>query len=106
METLEDQLAMPLVDVRGLVKRYGDFTAVEDLTIQVSPGEVFVLLGPNGAGKTTTIRMLMGILQPSAGSASIAGRDCFSDRAAPGQSSNAWNWPTRWQSTPSTTPAA
>jgi len=81
MEPVEVQVAAPLVDVRGLAKRYGDFTAVEDLTLQVRPGEVFVLLGPNGAGKTTTIRMLMGILQPSAGSATIGGRDCFSDRA-------------------------
>lgn len=81
MEPLEVRAAAPLVDVRGLVKRYGDFTAVEDLTLQVRPGEVFVLLGPNGAGKTTTIRMLMGILQPTAGSATIGGRDCFSDRA-------------------------
>jgi len=71
----------PLIDIRGLVKRYGDFTAVEELTLEVRPGEVFVLLGPNGAGKTTTIRMLMGILQPTAGSASIAGLDCFADRA-------------------------
>jgi ABC-2 type transport system ATP-binding protein len=77
---LDAQPAPVLVDVRGLVKKYGDFTAVADMTLQVRPGEVFVLLGPNGAGKTTTIRMLMGILQPTAGSASIGGLDCFADR--------------------------
>ena len=70
----------PVVDIRGLVKAYGDFQAVRELSLQVQPGEVFVLLGPNGAGKTTTIRMLMGILKPTAGSAAILGLDCFADR--------------------------
>ena len=59
---------------------YGDFEAVADLTLHVPGGGIFALLGPNGAGKTTTIRMLMGILQPSAGSARIDGLDCFADR--------------------------
>ena len=67
----------PVVDIRGLVKTYGDFRAVRDLSLQVHPGEVFVLLGPNGAGKTTTIRMLMGILKPTGGTASILGGNCF-----------------------------
>ena len=70
----------PVVDIRGLVKTYGDFRAVRDLSLQVHPGEVFVLLGPNGAGKTTTIRMLMGILKPTGGTASILGGNCFRDR--------------------------
>jgi len=70
----------PVIDIQGLVKKYGDFQAVGDLCLQVRPGEVFVLLGPNGAGKTTTIRMLMGILKPTAGRAAILGRDCFADR--------------------------
>lgn len=64
----------------GLTKRYGDFEAVVDLDLDVRRGEILAFLGPNGAGKTTTIRMLMGILQPSAGSASIEGFDCFRDR--------------------------
>jgi len=81
MEPQAVQVSPALLDVRGLAKKYGDFTAVTDLTLQVRPGEVFVLLGPNGAGKTTTIRMLMGILQPTAGSASIGGLDCFADRS-------------------------
>ena len=71
----------PLVVIEGLSKRYGDFTAVDGLDLTVPPGEIFALLGPNGAGKTTTIRMLMGILEPTAGSARIDGRDCFQDRA-------------------------
>jgi ABC-2 type transport system ATP-binding protein len=70
----------PLIDIQGLAKRYGDFTAIADLDLAVGAGELFALLGPNGAGKTTTIRMLMGILRPSAGSARIAGHDCFSER--------------------------
>ncbi len=71
----------PLVAIEGLSKRYGDFTAVDALDLTVPPGEIFALLGPNGAGKTTTIRMLMGILEPTAGAARIDGRDCFRDRA-------------------------
>ena len=71
----------PLVKLSGLSKRYGEFTAVAGLDLDVMRGEVFALLGPNGAGKTTTIRMLMGILQPSAGSATVDGLDAFADRA-------------------------
>jgi len=70
-----------VVSLEGLSKTYGEFEAVSDLSIDVAPGERFALLGPNGAGKTTTIRMLMGILEPSAGSARILGRDCFRQRA-------------------------
>jgi ABC-2 type transport system ATP-binding protein len=73
-------MVAPLVDTDSLGKRYGDFQAVADLTLRVDRGVLFALLGPNGAGKTTTIRMLMGILQPSAGSARIGGLDCFADR--------------------------
>src|SRR3954453_132584 len=73
-------MVAPLVDTQNLGKRYGDFQAVDDLNLRVDRGVLFALLGPNGAGKTTTIRMLMGILQPSAGSARIAGLDCFADR--------------------------
>ena len=70
----------PLIDIQGLTKRYGDFTAIADLDLAVGAGELFALLGPNGAGKTTTIRMLMGILRPTAGTARIAGHDCFAER--------------------------
>ena len=61
--------------VEGLVRRFGDFTAVDDVTFDVRRGEVFGFLGPNGAGKSTTIRMLCGILAPSSGSGTVAGFD-------------------------------
>jgi ABC-2 type transport system ATP-binding protein len=69
-----------LIQVEGLAKSYGGFQAVQGLSLSVSRGQIFALLGPNGAGKTTTIRMLMGILAPTAGSAKIDGLDCFRDR--------------------------
>jgi ABC-2 type transport system ATP-binding protein len=58
----------------GLGKRYGSVTALEALSLRVEAGEVFGFLGPNGAGKTTTIRLLLGLLRPSAGSAEVLGR--------------------------------
>ena len=70
----------PVVDIRGLTKRYGGFEAVAGLEMQVPRGEFVALVGPNGAGKTTTIRMLMGILRPTSGSARIDGFDCFRER--------------------------
>jgi len=73
--------AETLVDLRDLTKEFGDYRAVDNLSLQVARGEVLALLGPNGAGKTTTIRMLMGILSPTAGNASVLGMDCFADRA-------------------------
>jgi ABC-2 type transport system ATP-binding protein len=69
-----------VIQFDGLGKRYGEFVAVRDLTFSVAGGEVFGFLGPNGAGKTTTIRMMMGILVPSAGRASIDGLDCQAER--------------------------
>ncbi len=63
------------VIVRDLVKRFGKFTAVDHLNLEVRKGEVFGFLGPNGAGKSTTIRMLCGLLRPSAGQAMVAGFD-------------------------------
>ncbi|MHC4952900.1 MAG: ABC transporter ATP-binding protein [Planctomycetota bacterium] len=67
--------------LRALSKSYGEFEAVSGLDLDVLRGERFALLGPNGAGKTTTIRMLMGILEPTAGTAHILGLDCFRERA-------------------------
>ena len=69
-----------MITCDGLSKHYGDFVAVRGLAFTVHEGEVFGFLGPNGAGKTTTIRMLMGILVPTAGHAEIAGLDCQRDR--------------------------
>jgi len=64
----------------GLCKRYGELTAVDGLSLSVRRGEVFGLLGPNGAGKTTTIRMLVGLTEPSGGTASLNGLDVVRDR--------------------------
>jgi daunorubicin resistance ABC transporter ATP-binding subunit len=68
--------ATPLaVETDGLTKRYGDFTAVDALDLQVAPGTVVSILGPNGAGKTTTVRMLATLIAPTAGSARVGGLD-------------------------------
>ena len=69
----------PAVEVSDLVVRYGDFVAVNGLSFQVSPGEVFGLLGPNGAGKTTVIRVLTGLLTPVRGGAHVFGFDVARD---------------------------
>ena len=66
---------MPAIETRGLTKDYGVGRGILDLDLTVSDGEVFGFLGPNGAGKTTTIRLLMGMIQPARGSASIFGLD-------------------------------
>ncbi|WP_327172348.1 ATP-binding cassette domain-containing protein [Streptomyces sp. NBC_01336] len=63
-----------MIEVNGLTKRYGTATAVKDLTFTVRPGEVTGFLGPNGAGKTTTLRMLLGLVEPTAGTATLQGR--------------------------------
>lgn len=66
----------PVVQTRGLTKRYGEFTALSDLNIHVNRGEILGFIGPNGAGKTTAIKILVGLSRPSSGTASIAGVDC------------------------------
>jgi ABC-2 type transport system ATP-binding protein len=63
------------VAARGLVKRYGDITAVAGVDLTVEAGDVFGYLGPNGAGKTTSLRMLLGLIRPTSGSAQLFGRD-------------------------------
>jgi ABC-2 type transport system ATP-binding protein len=68
-----------MIEIRGLTKRYGEFTAVHDLSFLVQPGEVMGLVGPNGAGKTTTLRCATGIIPPTAGSVVIAGVDLGSN---------------------------
>jgi ABC-2 type transport system ATP-binding protein len=65
----------PAVTARQLTKRFGAFTAVDRVDLAVQPGEIFGFLGPNGAGKSTTIRILCGLLEPTAGTAKVAGFD-------------------------------
>jgi ABC-2 type transport system ATP-binding protein len=65
----------PPVEARGLVKRYGDIVAVDDVDLTVQPGDVYGYLGPNGAGKTTSLRMLLGLIRPTEGAAQLFGRD-------------------------------
>jgi ABC-2 type transport system ATP-binding protein len=64
-----------MIELKYLTKKYGDYTAVDDLNLSVQKGEIFGFIGPNGAGKTTTIKMIGGILAPSAGTVKIAGID-------------------------------
>ena len=71
-----------MIQLAGLTKRYGDFTAVAGMDLSVRRGELFGLLGPNGAGKTTTLRMIAGILQPTAGTITIGGVSLASDPVA------------------------
>jgi ABC-2 type transport system ATP-binding protein len=63
------------VEVRGLVKRYGDLVAVAGVDLTVEPGDVYGYLGPNGAGKTTSLRMMLGLIRPTAGQVRLFGRD-------------------------------
>jgi len=65
----------PIIEVKGLIKRYGNFTAVNGIHFEVKKGEVFGLLGPNGAGKTTTMELIEGLRKPDGGTACVAGYD-------------------------------
>ncbi|HUZ82438.1 MAG TPA: ABC transporter ATP-binding protein, partial [Gaiellaceae bacterium] len=69
------------IEARGLVKRYGEITAVDHVSLTVDRGDVFGYLGPNGAGKTTSLRMLLGLIRPTEGSAHLFGRDPLVDGA-------------------------
>ena len=64
-----------MIEIQNLVKRYGKFTAVDGVSLDVQPGEIHGFLGPNGAGKTTTIRMIAGLLKPTAGRILVNGHD-------------------------------
>ncbi|WP_164101581.1 ABC transporter ATP-binding protein [Candidatus Laterigemmans baculatus] len=66
----------PVVEIHNLTKRYGEFTALEDLSLSVHRGQILGFIGPNGAGKTTTIKILVGQAKPTSGTARIAGADC------------------------------
>ena len=73
-----------MIEIRGLVKRFGPVTAVDGVSFDVSPGRVTGFLGPNGAGKTTTLRMLAGLVTPDAGTATISGHR-YAALASPGR---------------------
>src|SRR5688572_24634293 len=64
-----------MITIEQLVKQYGGFTAVDGISLDVKPGEIHGFLGPNGAGKTTTLRMIAGLLQPTAGRVVVNGHD-------------------------------
>ncbi len=68
-------MAGPIIETRDLTRRFGELTAVDRLNLAVAEGEIFGLVGPDGAGKTTTLRMLCGLMDPTEGSARVAGHD-------------------------------
>lgn len=68
-----------MILTEGLTKRYGAVTALSDLSMDIRKGEVFGLLGPNGSGKTTMIRLLLGMIRPTEGRASVSGHDCWGE---------------------------
>ncbi len=72
---MTDAIDTPVIETKGLVKRYGRFTAVDHLDLTIGKGEVFGLLGPNGSGKTTTILLLLGLTEPSEGTVRVNGLD-------------------------------
>ncbi len=69
-----------IIEVKNLIKKFGDFTAVDDITFDVPKGEIFAFLGPNGAGKTTTIKMLTTLLPPTSGHILLDGKDPAHDQ--------------------------
>ena len=68
-----------VIQIDGLTKQYGEFIALDTLSLQVGKGQILGFIGPNGAGKTTTIRILVGLLKPTSGTASIAGANCITE---------------------------
>ena len=70
-----------LVEAHGLKKRFGNMTAVDDVSLSVARGEVVGFLGPNGAGKSTTMKMITGFLEPDAGTAKVGGHDVWRNPA-------------------------
>jgi ABC-2 type transport system ATP-binding protein len=72
----------PIIQLQGLTKHYGALKAVDDLNLDIYRGEIFGLLGPNGAGKTTTILMMLGLTEPTAGTATVCGHNATSSPIA------------------------
>ena len=68
-----------MISIKNVTKKFGDFKAVDDLSVEILPGEIFGFLGPNGAGKTTTIKMITGILSPNEGDITINGHSIVGD---------------------------
>ncbi len=73
-------MSFPIVEIRQLTKRFGDFTAVDQVSFDIQPGETVGLLGPNGAGKTTIFQMLLGVITPTEGSIHMFGLDLIKHR--------------------------
>ena len=73
-------MSTPIIQARGITKRFGDFTAVDDLSLTVAAGSIYAFLGANGSGKSTTIRMLIGLLAPTAGEIEVDGVDVLRHR--------------------------
>jgi len=93
-----------VIEINSLVKKYGNFTAVDDISLNVKRGEVFAFLGPNGAGKTTTVEILETLKTPTSGSVSVLGYDVRKDEmkikekiGVLPQSFNAFEWLTVWE---------
>src|SRR5437870_11430104 len=68
-----------VVETKELTKKYGEFTALDRLTMSVERGQILGFVGPNGAGKTTTIKILVGLARPTSGTATVAGADCVAE---------------------------
>ena len=68
-----------MIAIQGVTRSYGPKTAVDNLSLEIAPGEFFAVLGPNGAGKTTTIKMIAGLLRPSSGRILVCGHDVHLD---------------------------
>ncbi|HEV2461488.1 MAG TPA: ABC transporter ATP-binding protein, partial [Ktedonobacterales bacterium] len=71
-----------MIEARSLTRHFGDFTAIDGVSLRVPDGAILALLGPNGAGKTTTVRILAGLISPSEGEATVAGYDVRREPAA------------------------
>src|SRR3989338_7677207 len=70
-----------ILEVKNLIKKFGDFTAIEDISFEVGEGEILGFLGPNGAGKSTTIYCILGLIEPDEGEIKIFGKDILKHRS-------------------------